>query len=992
MITRGSEWRKWDLHVHTPKTLCSDYGGDTDEIWERYFNDLEKLARDKNIKVFGINDYLFIDGYKKVLEYKNNGGLQSVDLILPVIEFRLKEFVGSRELGRLNYHILFADDDVLKVDLIEAHFLSGLRAKANLDATAPECPSWGGVITRDSLIDLGNHIIENTPADRRASMSPLDVGFNNLNFELSKIEDLLGERSEPNTFLKGKYFKAIGKAEWEDFRWDGSALEKKNVVNKAHFIFSASPTADKANEGRESLKSQGVNERLLHCSDSHGFAVDENNTKPKELGHCFTWIKAEPTFEGLKQIIYEPTERIKIQIDEPESDKLDNLMIDEVSFESSDNKFTPEVIKFNKNLNVIIGGKSSGKSILLYKIARTLNAEVLSNNANEDILKNNILKYKDTEDNKFKDLYDLSEGDDNFNFKVKLFSGSEQSIVDRPIHPSILPSIKYIPQNHLSNLVDRSRKNGNTLKKLIRDLILEVPEYKKKYSDFVDNAKRNDHQRELDVDYYFSLKDAIKKKEEELLRRGDTRALEEGIESNKRKLDQLSVAFTAEELSEYSTLNEKVNQLKIEEGKINSDFDKIKRFNDDLKRLFTELITRKRILIDSLEIESIKTEISVKYNFIDEALGAINSLEREISKDENDKFIQENNFKTQLVRIEEEQNSIGDKLKPLVEKLANQKQVESIQNSISEDQKKLSEIQQFKKEIDDNKAVLIQQKEKIFIEFEKNFELYAKILNELEPRISLLEGQDDKVDIIGSVKYNFPVFRKMIESIMDGRGFNNEGFEYLYQYERANNVKTALSEIDFNSIKAELKNLFEKIENNPNILKGNNTERDACKKILTDYFFDHWDVKSDDDDIHKMSTGKASFVLLKLIIKLSKDDGPILIDQPEDNLDNRSVSRKLVEYLKLRKCERQIILVTHNPNIVVNADAENVIVANQNGQNDTDSDSPYKFDYINGALENSFTIKDCTDLLKSMGIREHITEIVEGGREAFKKREEKYGF
>lgn len=129
-----------------------------------------------------------------------------------------------------------------------------------------------------------------------------------------------------------------------------------------------------------------------------------------------------------------------------------------------------------------------------------------------------------------------------------------------------------------------------------------------------------------------------------------------------------------------------------------------------------------------------------------------------------------------------------------------------------------------------------------------------------------------------------------------------------------------------------------------------------------------------------------------MIIKLSKENGPILIDQPEDNLDNRSVSKELVEFLKEKKKERQIILVTHNPNIVVNADAENIIVANQKGQNDVESTSIYHFDYINGALENSFAKNEDTDLLKSMGIREHIAEIVEGGKEAFKKREEKYGF
>jgi hypothetical protein len=152
-------------------------------------------------------------------------------------------------------------------------------------------------------------------------------------------------------------------------------------------------------------------------------------------------------------------------------------------------------------------------------------------------------------------------------------------------------------------------------------------------------------------------------------------------------------------------------------------------------------------------------------------------------------------------------------------------------------------------------------------------------------------------------------------------------------------------------------------------------------------------IEYKDDKLGAMSTGKASFVILMLIVGLSKSKAPILIDQPEDNLDNRSITSDLVAYLRNKKIERQIILVTHNPNVVVNADAENIIVANQRNQNDTLSSSPYLFDYINGALENAFPkIQTEQDLLKSMGIREHIADIVEGGKEAFKKREEKYGF
>ena len=521
-INRGSEWRKWDLHVHTPATLCSDYGGNNEEIWKKYFEELERLSTEKNIKVLGINDYLFLEGYEKILKYKKDGGLKNVELILPVVEIRLKEFVGNKDLGRINYHIIFADDSLLKVEQINAQFLSSLIGKGNLDVQNPNGYTWGGVITRETLIDLGNHIIENTPIDKRTNTSPIEVGFNNLNFELSDIINLLGEGEKPNTFLKDKYFKAIGKAEWGDFRWEQSPLEKKSIINSTHFVFSASPTVEMALAGKESLIEQGVNCRLLHCSDSHSFAKDSNNTSSKELGHCFTWIKAQPTFEGLKQIIYEPDERVKIQNEKPESEKLDNLIIEKVTFTSSNNKFTPEPIYFNKNLNVIIGGKSSGKSILLYEIAKSL----------YENQSDSVLKYKDSNNNQEKDLYNLQEDDPQFNFIVETFIGTKQSIKRESNQASILPSIKYIPQNHLSNLVDKSKRNSNELKKYIRDLIREIPQYDKIYNDFIEKLKQNDKIRENDISEYFTYKDELVKKKGELQQKGDKETIKRSIEKN----------------------------------------------------------------------------------------------------------------------------------------------------------------------------------------------------------------------------------------------------------------------------------------------------------------------------------------------------------------------------------------------------------------------------------------------------------------------------
>lgn len=82
-------------------------------------------------------------------------------------------------------------------------------------------------------------------------------------------------------------------------------------------------------------------------------------------------------------------------------------------------------------------------------------------------------------------------------------------------------------------------------------------------------------------------------------------------------------------------------------------------------------------------------------------------------------------------------------------------------------------------------------------------------------------------------------------------------------------------------------------------------------------------------------------------------------------------------------------MVSHNANLVVNTDAENIIVANQSGEDGKDN-RKFKFEYVNGSLENTFTDEKAEGILYEKGIREHVCEILEGGTDAFRKREEKY--
>ena len=125
-----------------------------------------------------------------------------------------------------------------------------------------------------------------------------------------------------------------------------------------------------------------------------------------------------------------------------------------------------------------------------------------------------------------------------------------------------------------------------------------------------------------------------------------------------------------------------------------------------------------------------------------------------------------------------------------------------------------------------------------------------------------------------------------------------------------------------------------------------------------------------------MSEGKKAFVLLLLKLKIENNDMPLLIDQPEDELDNRSIVNDLVELLRKQKEYRQIILVTHNANIVIGADSEQVIIASERDEANSQKE---KFCYEGGSLENS-------------EIRSKICEILEGGKNAFRKRENRYNF
>lgn len=761
--------------------------------------------------------------------------------------------------------------------------------------------------------------------------------------------------------------------------------QTKYEMSKA--IFSANPKDIKFFLGRKSsdtenynndIYKQEVEEVIQKVGSLKPCIVGCDAHKEADLFKRFTWIKADPTFEGLKQIIYEPEERVKIQENKPD-EKEDKEIIDKVRFISPNNIFTNEEIHLNPNLNVIIGGKSSGKSILLYSIAKTLLPDI----------KDKLLFRNDGTER-----YNLKFIDKDFDFEITTKGGFSQKMSDRDNGDnSVIPNIKYIPQNELVKLAEPELSGrGESLNKLVRNLICEDEESKQKYDDtFIKNVKEYDKNREDLIDSYFDTLDEITKLEGELKTKSNKEVLETNIKTNSEKVEELNkkAGLTPEQIEQYKIIVKQQEELQNRGELLNKDYSLTKDFLKELHEELSSLQNKRNVFLQSIHKSEFRDYFQSKLNFIEDAIKQTENLISEIEVITNEEgrkvFVYENVFSIELNIIKSEKEKIAEKLKPYQQNEEIQKQIKAFNESITNDKKLLSEIETLNKQVKDKKERLPEQKNTIFELYKKSYDEYISIVESLKGRTQELEN--DGLQIKGIAQFNFQKFRDNVLDFTDGRSSSNSKYDIL-KYE-----KTRITNIEYSVLETDIKQIFEDILSGQYIVNTKYDSRGIMKKLLDDYFYDYWEITYKNDKLGEMSTGKASFVILMLIVGLSKSKSPILIDQPEDNLDNRSVSENIIEYLRKKKVERQIILVTHNANIVVNADSENVIVANQKGQNNKESTSPYKFDYINGAIENTFAkIETQTDLLKSMGIKEHIADIVEGGQEAFKNREKKYGF
>ena len=985
MTNSGSEWRKWNFHVHTKGTNKNDQFSSTtmDDFFCKFF----KKAIENQISSIGITDYFSIDRYIDALNYQrdieNKKDVEGKPLfndqeityikgifLFPNVELRM---IPVTDRGKLiNVHCLFNPD---YVENLEHDFFGHIENQDRHKMTRYGITQYGK--------NLDSTILE--------EFKQYEKGLDNFVISLDSLKERLesNKNFRENTILvvsnsSNDGASAIQK-HYDLFEGEAGSLDglRKSLYLISDAIFSGNPkdvkyflgkrlegTDDYDDEKYRNEVSKVISERgslkacIVGC-DAH---------KEEDLFTRFTWVKSNLNFEGLRQICFEPEQRVRLQEEMPDY-KEDKLVIEKVNFISPNNVFSTTPIYLNPNLNVIIGGKSSGKSILLYSIAKTLLTD-------DSLLKNEDGHYK----------YQLNEIDSSFDFEITTKGGFNQKLNRDSNQNSILPEIKYIPQNYLVKLAEPAvNKTGKPLNNLVRELIIEDEESRTMYQSFVEKVKQNDKIRNAEIDNFFDLKNELKVLEEELKTKSNVEVLQKNIDTNSLKLENLNknTGLSEEQVIEYKLLQNKVEKNKERLQKFREDFSAVETFNQDLLHNLKMLNQKKISLIDNLQIDEIRDYCSEAYKSLEDLLSEASkiskSLEIEINSEGKRTFKEDGKFKEVLVTIHNEQIALKSEIKPFENDDEIKKSIATVSESLVNDRKALSDIDNLSKKIKDKKEQLQNSKLEILAIYENSHKEYLAIIESLKVRTDELEK--DGLGIVGKANFHYSKLRKTLIDMSDGRSASYRKFSVF-----TDDIKS-IDDMNFESLKSQLKEIFEELIDGKYILNNRVSVLNAVKALFDDHFFDFWEITYKGDKLGEMSTGKASFVILMLIIGLSKSKAPILIDQPEDNLDNRSITSDLVSYLRNKKLERQIIVVTHNANIVVNADAENIIVANQKGQNDDCSTSQFKFDYINGAIEDSFDKNsDETDLLKSMGIRQHIAEVVEGGKEAFISREKKYRF
>lgn len=920
-MSRGSEWGRWDLHVHTKSTAKNDQFGSIS--FEDYCIQLFKKALERDIKTIGITDYFSIENYKKVKKFQDeiNDQAQFNDdekkliskiLILPNMELRISPSTGAGSL--INLHLIF---DPSKIEAIENQILNHIQM-VHGNGNKYQLNEYG-------LKSLGRlYLSEDQLNDQNLALKKGVEQFCIPHTELIEVFEANNNlRSEILVFVaNGDNDGVSGLKSHEEIlqQQQASAFSLRNSIYQlTDGLFSAKPSDHKyfLGHGRESAEEIIAKYRSLkpsiHGSDAHCL---EDLFEPKMNRYC--WIKAEPTFEGLKQIIHEPESRVHIGQHCPEI-KNSYEVIDYI--ELNNTNVANEKIYFNSNLTSIIGGRSSGKSTLLQCLANKLKPTAL-----------NTLEQSQHID-------ELCS-----NFRIIWQDGKED--YSRPI--------EYFYQGHMYS---KSKDQG--IEDIVKDLIQQKDN--KLFSRFKEQNDFLRHEISGKVSTYFSILSSLSDYQSQLIQKGNKDDIQNQVNELSIQIQNNDIGnITQEEMADFNASNE---TLKI------------------LNKNLEELITFKELLKDKhcSDFYQLLNPLELNLNYV-LVQTHFESFASEIEKFTTTQFEQfkKLSLKTisdQILKVEQEILGIQstDTFKKVEVYLKSSDAIKPLLERLNTEKAKIQEIDDILEKI----SKLTTSLERLKTEFQRTIWLsMSNVASELIQAISSITISQDLQILATNIfdKFKFNEFIKKTINQQPEKAKLFAEMQVASQIELLDKYHEIVASLEEGEIR----------------FRGGTTLETFTKEFFDNSWFKiKFDVIYDGDNYNEMSQGKKAFVVLKMTLDCSESKCPIIIDQPEDDLDNRAIYSELVTFLKQKKKERQIILVTHNANVVVNADSELIIVANQHGIHSPNMNN-HKFQYKFGSIESLDHDPSCSSTLNQKTIKSHICEILEGGDRAFKLREQKY--
>lgn len=1017
--TRGSEWRKWDLHIHTPASFH----------WEgRKFSSEPNSAENTQLvdemihalnaaepAVFAIMDYWTFDGWFALKRRLTQAGAPKLEkTVFPGIELRL---VAPMD-GRLNAHVLFSNN-------IDDQVLHDFRAALNVALIDRPLSDY-------SLRCLARHVGEDLLREKGFKKTDVESSDGTALLAGSTVAEITCEsykkaiRSVPDGLALG-FMPFNTNDGLADVKWQEHYAYVLGLFDTSPIFETRTPALWAAFAGLERDDNKNwisdfqnalgnIPRLAVSGSDAHRFTGVQGDNNRRGYGDYpsgkATWIKANPTFEGLKQAIKEPAKRSFIgsapakylTVKENRSLFIDKLEVLKDSDSEIANLWLDKTeLSLNYDMVAIIGNKGSGKSALADITALLGNSK---QSHHFSFLKENRFRGKTGEPAK------------HFNAKITWADEKEleKNLNENPAVENV-ELVKYIPQGHFEELCNAHVSGtSNAFENELRSVIFShadesirlgaydfdqlIEQQESSLRSNLESLRSELHKVNWQVESVENqMTDDVRKGIEELLIQ-KKRLLEEHIRTrppevpqptDKLSLEQqkaaeklASISLELEELKNRREVNqEEVSNLAAKRKacrSIKEGLEVVERavqqftseFDAEIKLLGVEVSNLIEIKIDKTSIPNIEDKLSAR------DVELITSSQK-LDTDEKSLTDQRTPLSAQLNAPQQEYQQYLDQLKLWEERKSELEGTKESPDTIEGLKYRKEQLEQLpirREELSRQRIVLTGKIFDILEEQRKKREALFEPVQSLIQNNALIR---DEYKLQFSAELNTTIDQvssKLFSIIKQASGeFRGEAESYAV-------IKDLIDRHNFNdkesvlSFLSEMHNKLESASKNEvgiaSILRKDRDAHEVYNFIFSlEYLEPRYTLMFQDALIEQLSPGQRGALLLIFYLLVDKGNSPIILDQPEENLDNETIVSLLVPVLTEAKQKRQIIMVTHNPNLAVVCDAEQIIHC------EFDRTNGHKISYTPGAIECSI-------------INNKVVNVLEGTMPAFDNRRVKY--